>query len=440
MIKSFYGDYDGKPFMIKKVFSSVAEMVKAFEGGQSTEIDFGDYVILNYVNRNHPLNGGLYRRGLDYNSERKILDYNYDFKDKKWVEKEILANGAEFVGILAGPIGESPKIEVVNYEDVGKTPENMVDYNSFTANIELVPGSSYSKGTIREATYFNEETHESVSKIGIQVPYTVFDVKVTGLEAGEKPEVNISKKNNDNNFHKVISFKIPEGIKGDTFQNLRIEEVDGKSVLKYDAIDYTNKKEGELTSVKLGNYNIIKDVIFDDKGTIKIKYTYDEPDTYSQLLTWVKSISIKQDGTVSVESNNDRQLLSSEQEKLKWPVNISLDKNTGKVITTYNDGSAETSQDPQMDWITSANLDDNKMLSINYVNAENIEVNLKTPNEVTLDDANGDIYVKYNTGENIAIGNIGENMNIMSACAASEEDGAPETLKAGGIWFVTQDA
>ena len=212
MIKSFYGDYDGKPFMIKKVFSSVAEMTDAFIGGETNEVDFGDYVILNYPNRNHPLNGGLYRRGLDYSSEREILDYS--FEGKEWVEKKILANGAEFVGILAGPIGASPKIEMVNYGEAINPPENMTFYNEFEANVGLVPGSEYLTGTIKGATYFNEDTHESVSKIGIQVPYTVFDVEVTGLEAGKKPEVSIGKKD-DNNLHQMISFKIPKGDKGD---------------------------------------------------------------------------------------------------------------------------------------------------------------------------------------------------------------------------------
>ena len=156
------------------------------------------------------------------------------------------------------------------------------------------------------------------------------------------------------------------------------------------------------------------------------------------LLKWVEGVSLSQDGTLTKHFNNINFSDEVQFEKLKWPVNISLNQENGVVTTTFNDGSVNTTQNPQMDWIKTAKLSEDKQLQIDYVNAEDISVNLKTPNKLALDESNGDFYVEYNTGEKVVIGNIGEQYTISAIAADTEKD--TSSLKTGGLWLVTQDA
>ena len=103
------------------------------------------------------------------------------------------------------------------------------------------------------------------------------------------------------------------------------------------------------------------------------------------------------------------------------------------IVTTYNDGTSNTSQSPQIDWIKSAILDSEKNLKIDYVNATDINVPLKTPNEITLE--TGKFYATYNTGAKVEIGTLGT-----ATLDASAGEGTPDpNLSIGGLWFVTQE-
>ena len=173
----------------------------------------------------------------------------------------------------------------------------------------------------------------------------------------------------------------------------------------------------------------VKDITFSQDGTVTIDYTNKNNDVRSKQLQWVTGTSLSPDGTFTTSYNNGNSTF--QEPKLKWPTNIQLDSSTGKVTTTYNDGSSNSSQNPQMDWIKSATLDEEKNLSIDYVNATDINVSLKTPNTVNL--KNGQFIATYNTGDEIVLGmtEIGT-----SACAGAEED---PNLNAGGVWFVVQE-
>ena len=136
---SFYGGRRGASFVIVKSYLDIRSMTKDFEQGSSfNEVHFDEYVIINNPNKNHPDNGKLFRRGMDFNSDRTISGYitkdrngNEVFPTKIEYEVEttpypytfelntnIPAKGAEFVGTIIGPEGKAPHLTLAGYDSV----------------------------------------------------------------------------------------------------------------------------------------------------------------------------------------------------------------------------------------------------------------------------------------------------------------------------------
>ena len=60
-----------RPFIIKKKFDSVAQMVEKFSLGLSyLDVNFEEYVLIETKHKNNPENGMIFRRGYDVNSEK----------------------------------------------------------------------------------------------------------------------------------------------------------------------------------------------------------------------------------------------------------------------------------------------------------------------------------------------------------------------------------
>ena len=142
---SFYGGRRGASFVIVKSYLDIQSMVKEFEQGSGfNEVHFGEYVIINNPNKNHPDNGKLFRRGMDFNSDRTISGYITKDStgaevtpDKSHYESEeipypytfefrtdIPAKGAEFVGTIIGPEGKAPHLTLSGYDEVAENYRN----------------------------------------------------------------------------------------------------------------------------------------------------------------------------------------------------------------------------------------------------------------------------------------------------------------------------
>jgi len=71
---SFYGGRKGASFVIVKSYPDIPTMVAAFKQGTAyTIVNFDEYVLINAVNKNHPDNGKIFRRGYDYNSGSRTI-------------------------------------------------------------------------------------------------------------------------------------------------------------------------------------------------------------------------------------------------------------------------------------------------------------------------------------------------------------------------------
>ena len=148
-------------------------MVQCFRKGtkSASEVNYGEYVLidtmLNMHCQNNPDNGKVFRRGMDVLSP--------------------LA-GAEYIGQIVGPKGDSPEVDILHYEDVIKrNPHSQKTYNPVDGDI--VPGSyvvgstrlyedniKYAYATVRDA-------HGNIKgcEIGFRLPTLVQDFEANSI-------------------------------------------------------------------------------------------------------------------------------------------------------------------------------------------------------------------------------------------------------------------
>lgn len=261
---SFYGGRQGKPFIIVKTFNTVSEMTDLFNTGAAyTEVNYGEYVLINTKDSRNLENGRLYRRGLA---------------------------GAEYIGKIVGPEGFPPQLTLDDYADIkNELPENGHSHlykegeylPSQDEEGNLVSGKTHNSikwrinsariltkrninnhiiitnedgsfnhleddnGNIVEATSEEEKVeytsaYETTVYVGFQVPYPFFESEASSIS----PYDNRKKDDNENligidyvdlvnqetvpledgsvnPFHHKFTFKIPHGVRGDSIANVR---------------------------------------------------------------------------------------------------------------------------------------------------------------------------------------------------------------------------
>ena len=158
-------------------------MVQFFAEGAKTasEVNYGAYVIidtlLNMSAIGDPDNGKVFRRGMDINSTDGFA-------------------GAEYIGQIVGPKGDSPELDLDSYANVTALEKHReASYNA--GNESIVPGSY----TIGENRYYEDEIHYAWAtmrdafgniigcKIGFNFPTLIQDFEARSLS----PYVNRAK-------------------------------------------------------------------------------------------------------------------------------------------------------------------------------------------------------------------------------------------------------
>lgn len=146
-------------------------MVECFKkGGESTDIvNYGEYVIIDTMEKSNPDNGKVYRRGMNY-------DYNPTTNP--------LA-GAEYIGQIVGPQGDIPDIHV-NNESVVKSFTGYREDEYNPVNGGIVPGqyvAGYSTATFL-GTYTNAAT-EILNNVSNPQRNTLYSVLNGGTQVYE---------------------------------------------------------------------------------------------------------------------------------------------------------------------------------------------------------------------------------------------------------------
>ena len=298
---SFYGGKRGAAFVIVEKFNSIENMRSNFAtGGNYTTVKYDEYVIIDTENKNDPTNGMIFRRGYDIDLVESIRGINYP------------TGGGIYCGQIVGPGGLAPTMEMGNINEI----KNMTEIEGFNyrhssgeltvAGNTLIPGKQGStyNDSIKYAccSIRDEYNKDTVAYVGFTVPYLVTEWTAASVSAYTTGELATRVDDQSHPFYQKWSLKVPKGLKGDAFQNLRImiadssiEDYTGKNtditnkaqVLVYDYIDYTTSAAGVKKTIYLGKDHTIKSLdINEETGIMTVVYNDGTSFTKQVLYSW----------------------------------------------------------------------------------------------------------------------------------------------------------
>lgn len=389
-----------------------------------------------------------------------------------------------------------------NWHDAGGTLKKDFKFN--IQNRTLVPGKDgESFNDDIEYTWVNirkdDEDADSWFYVGMKFPYTVIDYKTHAVSqydtAGNIKQENVMASiaridDKTHPFWEYWDMGIPKGLKGDTLRNLKVVEmkeelrnkvyatehitVDSttglatvgqsgypnmeddiakhRQIVVYELYIYDKRINPDPILIYLGDFNIIKNVTLDDKGTLTVSYTHnndtvftkkikwvtgvalsigngaagghfkidfnnDSP-AYETDLTWVKGLEIQDNGDVigTFAGTNGGTLANNGKNKIghvRWISSVTLDENTGHFVCAFNDGTA--SVDKYLTWVKDITINQaNGQITINTTTGDKIsQAKLKLLTAARVNDI-GETTLIFNTGEtiNLKTENGGENYKI----------------------------
>ena len=271
--KSLVGD-DGEPILADGMYQCFKE------GGASTDrVNYGEYVIIDTPDKNHPDNGKVFRRGMDYQKN---------------------PYGAEYIGQVVGPQGSAPEITPDHYDDITREPisdkyerQFKMTYNE--ASGDLVPGANDDctefNDTIKWVTATLKDEYGDIKRcvFGFKIPYTVLDFEANSIDPYDE---DYRYKDTEGNwqYHNLISkdttyyqngkwvhpffekwqVKIPQGIHGINSTNIEIVHTKTKPPSMNNGIEveyYNDKSLAETARIgTLGSESI--DVLLEVEGEV----------------------------------------------------------------------------------------------------------------------------------------------------------------------------
>lgn len=310
--ESFYGGRQGASFVIVKQYTSIAEMVIEFGqgGGSIGQVNYGEYVIIDSLDKNSLENGCVYCRKMTYNEEgieKPSIDPTADLTEE---QKEIYRNyiknpghGAEYIGQICGPDGKVQSVEITYYDDpIFNNPSKNVGDGSWSVdeNTGLVPGKTENNFNdnidYRQSNLIDSKGNIIKYLIGFKIPFlvTYFDSKRRSAyytaEDGVDPSLvgtpiqdsfNLLIDNEESTedrdpthgdtghpFYRKYKISIPKGIKGDVADNVKIYPFKIKA-----GSSVYNSKTSSSSSI----------VIAEDTSIIVASYYDDYDDTYKRV-------------------------------------------------------------------------------------------------------------------------------------------------------------
>lgn len=365
-MESFYGGRTGASFVIKKNFKTTEEMINFFKKGNLSDVNYGEYVIIDTDSKNNPDNGKVYRRS-----------FNNDDPD--------------YIGQIVGPQGESPEIELVHFNEIGDEGKIFtLDENDTAPGSKTNDDIKYKYVTIRD-----EFGNVTGCNIAFHIPYFAPTIEVESINPYDEAEIEINPYTSGK-FYQSWKLKIPKGIHGIDSKNIEIipsktmlpsykakkfnlsyeeskidyynnvnctpesrinslpankqydiigtlYDEDGHiidednknpyanqiglpiryngeiryvkksdcymNIIRYCEIDYNNGPEGNIEWYYLGDFNTVDKIDLSKYGEVSIFYTHEESyDTLENKIKWINpnkdaGIQLKDDGTLVVYYN-----------------------------------------------------------------------------------------------------------------------------------------
>ena len=397
-------------------------MIQCFaQGGMTTDVvNYGEYVIIDTPDKNNVDNGKIYRRGLDYQND--------------------LA-GAEYIGQIVGPQGDSPEIMMDSFTTLVKEGGPQISYEKE----DIIPGMELGEDNqpiyndaIKSSWVTIKDKFGVITgcKIGFQFPYHVFNF--TAKSVGAYTEGELIQRIDDKKHPYFSEWKIsvPKGVKGDTLSNLQVVNGMAKKGAKYyNDIDCT-EEAGILeqdVAIEINNENYSDDaskgkpIILPNPKTrnVNIKYVKTE-DTYKEIAVYkitnydkkdeqhsfvtlgdynmIHNISLSENGTLTIEYTHDDTKIY--EKIVKWIKEVKFDRDKGQITLIFNTGDVQIlneQENEKIKWIDDIYVEPDGKIKVKYnTNKDNPDVIINENNliqwltNIQLTD-DGEIKVIYNT-------------------------------------------
>ena len=369
---SFYGGKQGISFVIKAKFDSVDQMKQCFQDADYKAVWYGEYCIIDTINKNDKDNGMVFRRTLNTAGDT--------------------GDGcAEYIGQIVGPAGGTPNIELGSldntlnsFNDLRPTPpetdpaENTAIYynngSEYISNFSSTPATftsatassiQYKSGkdyaiaspavtpafrynwyNFREAESDDSGFAPAKIVIGFEIPYVYneFATDVVELDYFNSPTLSVT---SPNDFYNIYTLEIPRGIPGAYVTNIHrmtVSEIpSGTTCYDFSTLSYSY--EDGVTSYSAEPYDF--DGYTSSFWACDFVYPTGDPISediqspeYITLLMYIgtiheiEDIDLLNDGNLIVQfsDENDPSLLDA---KIKWINDVKL-KSNGKIEFTYN--------------------------------------------------------------------------------------------------------
>lgn len=333
---SFYGGRPGASFTIKKKYENIDALKQELANttDNQSEVNYGEYVIIDAKNRNSVDNGKVYCR--EYNV---IANENTEDLD-----------GLRYIGQFAGPSGPAPTIKIVDWDDknsniITSTEDNSIKILKREFSEKPIIQYQY-VSTVNNVIDDNHPEPTSETTIAFAFP----EVRVN-FEAGEilAPEEEFSVEPNNENrtpFNEAFILNIP---RGHGFKDAEKDE-NGKNI---NAL-YINESNNKLYA-RLTNYDEDVEIGAPWQAYTNLKVLYrivstkkEEPYSKEQAITALNQISLEdkeQLGVLaSIEYKKDdsdetiMELWAYDSSKSEWyPLNLEFTTSSISMKTSTSD-------------------------------------------------------------------------------------------------------
>lgn len=329
-MESFYGGRRGERFDLVKSFATISDMVNAFrQGGSYTDVNYGEYVIIDTVSKSHPDNGKLYRRGMDYTNEE--------------------TGGAEYIGQICGSQGETPELRITQLDDIQEILDGVESvggsYEGNTAGRqawELHPSHWIENGTDRyfdniEYAYYTirDEGYNVIGcYLGFKIPKFQADFEVEHVNSHDP--LTIENLDNTHNFYDKWHLCIPAGRHGQDFVDALTKSKEYGHSIYIHTKGYENLDVGELSEETwIGDIQDIDSIEIDEspQGNSRLKVKY------NSFLRNEQGFLVDKEGNILTEDKGSHEGILKEQyidTPIKYIKNVDVDENSKKIAVTYS--------------------------------------------------------------------------------------------------------
>lgn len=285
-MSSFYGGKQGRTYHITNRFASISDMVSSFAQTTYSDTLFGEYVIIDTLDKSNPENGCLYRRGLNSSQVSTVSRPATTAGSQEWLEYfENAGAGAIYVGKISGPRGNTPYVVL----DVESNPAA----TSITASTVAPTPEDYEDG-------YNISTVHSK----ITFPYLVPSVSVTLSSAGSLPGSTAT--TGSSVFSPNITFSLPRAKNGDSINNISLGS-DQKSLIAtvttYDAWNVGSSATSTIGTITYPTNVSMINTTGANSGKVNISYSDGNSETIGTV-TYITSVTADQDQSFNFIFNN----------------------------------------------------------------------------------------------------------------------------------------